>query len=236
MRNRFIQNALYSFRIICGNNPILSKVYRLPFAKQGSLACSSSSLCMEGFPRSGNTFLLYIYRYWNKDRNICHHTYFPSQIINSVRMNKPCIVTIREPKDAVTSMLMRHPELSVDLALWNYISFYEAIRPHLSRIILAPYDQIMDNPSQIFASANKKFGCNITYGLYSTELRQKFLDKLYHRRPKHIVPNNYDSPDRDKISAKTETMQRVLASKRYKIAEGLYGDLTNNQANQRLGS
>lgn len=189
---------------------------------------------MEGFPRSGNTFLLYLYRHWNKDGNVCHHTHFPSQVIRAVRLRKPCIVTIRMPQDAVTSLLIRHPELSIDLALWNYISFYQSILPIVDKIVVATYEQIMENPAQIFAEANKKYGCKIEYGMYNAELREHFLNKLYSRNKKASKSSTV-RPNCDMAASKIAIKKSVMANKKFSLAESVYSELINSQVHRQLG-
>ncbi len=139
------------------------------------------------------------------------------------------------PKDAVTSMLMCHPELSVDLALWNYINYYQAIKPVIDQVVLAPYEQIMDNPAQLFAQVNKKYGCTIAYGAFNTELRDEFMNKQNRHQRKKPSTNNPFQQNQEKNNSKATIMNSVMSNKRFALAESLYWELINSKVNRKLG-
>ena len=83
----------------------------------------TTQLVIEGFPRSGNTFSVIAFEHAQREAvRIAHHLHVPAQIIRAARWQIPSIVLIRDPVDAVASLLIRHPAMSASRALVYYVS------------------------------------------------------------------------------------------------------------------
>lgn len=92
---------------------------------------------IEGFPRSGNTYFTYRFLLeTNFKYKVAHHFHTPSQFNFSVKLNKKAIILIREPLSAITSYLVRFPDVSPRLAILMYKEFYTLT-----------YDLIQESPS-----------------------------------------------------------------------------------------
>ena len=65
-----------------------------------------TQICIEGFPRSGNTYSVSAFKLANKGIKISHHLHVPAQVLLAVQYQIPTIVVIRNPLDAVTSLLI----------------------------------------------------------------------------------------------------------------------------------
>jgi len=83
-----------------------------------------TELVIEGFLRSANTFAVAAFGFaQQRDVEIAHHMHAPAQVIPAVRMGIPTLVLIRHPKDAVLSLVIREPHISVEQASKDYIRF-----------------------------------------------------------------------------------------------------------------
>lgn len=119
-----------------------------------------TDLVIEGFPRSGNSFAEAAVR-WSQPRalRLAHHCHAAAQVIEAARRGIPCIVLIRDPADAVTSLLLAQPAIfTPKSALKEYKLFYEAILPIRQRYVLADFRAVTKDFGRILAVANEKYG------------------------------------------------------------------------------
>ncbi len=82
----------------------------------------------------------------------------PAQVIQAVRWGVPTIVLIRDPQDAVLSLLVREPYLSARRALQDYITFYRTISYYRNGFVVAPFDEVINNFGRVIVRVNERFG------------------------------------------------------------------------------
>jgi hypothetical protein len=73
-------------------------------------------------------------------------------------MKKPAIVLIREPQEAVLSLMVRLPYLSAGQALRSYIGFYRPLLPFLRRFVVGPFGEVLSDFGGIIRQVNQRFG------------------------------------------------------------------------------
>ena len=121
----------------------------------------NTQLVIEGFPRSANTFaVVALQNAQSVKLQLAHHMHVPAQVIRGVHWNIPTIVLIRNPKDAIVSLVINDPRISITQALKCYISFYEKIYPYRPNYIVAPFKEVINNYSSIIQKTNNKFKTN----------------------------------------------------------------------------
>lgn len=121
----------------------------------------ATQLVMEAFPRSGNTFAYAALRSVEPKLEIAHHLHAPAQLIAAARMGKPALVIVRQPRDAVLSFLLRHPELGTRQALDAWIAFHEKLRPWEDSLVVATFDQVTSDFGRVIARVNGRFGTSL---------------------------------------------------------------------------
>jgi hypothetical protein len=127
------------------------------------LASRQTEIVIEGFPRSGNTFAVVAFELaQGRPVVIARHSHAPAQVIWAVRRNIPALVLIRKPGDAVLSLVIRHPYLSIVQALKLYIRFYRKIRPYRDRFVLAAFNEIVANYGTVIERINSHFGTSFS--------------------------------------------------------------------------
>jgi hypothetical protein len=82
----------------------------LPLARalrRGEVVDARTDIVIEGFPASANTFAVAAFRLAQEPRymRIAHHTHVPAQVIEATRLGVPAILLIREPMQAVLSVM-----------------------------------------------------------------------------------------------------------------------------------
>lgn len=115
---------------------------------------------IEGFPRSANTFSVLAFQHAQPERvEVAHHLHVPAQIARAVEWDIPALVLIRNPLDAVASLLVRTPERSASQSLREYISFYEAVAELPSHgYLVAHFDEVVADFGRVIRRFNDRFG------------------------------------------------------------------------------
>jgi hypothetical protein len=157
-------------------------------AVDGSIKAVSpeTEIVIEGFPRSGNSFAFAAFRLaQERPVRIAHHLHAPAQVIAAARRGIPALVLIREPEDAVVSLLMRQPELAPDDALRDYLGFYEPLLRHGDRIVVADFSEVTNDFGRVIRRLNARYGTRFSEFDHSPEnVRRCFaiLDEIHEAR------------------------------------------------------
>jgi hypothetical protein len=119
----------------------------------------TTEIVIEGYPRSGNTFAVVAFRLaQGREIEIAHHLHAAAQIKRAARLDVPAIVLIREPSEAILSLLVRDPYASARWALRSYIRFYSAVVPYLEKAVVAPFATVISDLASIIRMVNKRYG------------------------------------------------------------------------------
>jgi hypothetical protein len=119
----------------------------------------TTEVVIEGYPRSGNTFAVVAFRQaQGREIKIAHHLHAAAQIKRAARLDVPAIVLIREPAEAVLSLLVRDPQSSIRWALRSYIRFYSAVIPYLEKTVVAPFATATSDLASIIRTVNTRYG------------------------------------------------------------------------------
>jgi hypothetical protein len=124
---------------------------------------SDTGFVIEGFPRSGNTFATAAFGVALDSMTsprpvVAHHLHSPAQVIAAARRRIPALVLIRQPEDAVLSLVIQQPHLSVRQALRSYARFYVPLLPHRDRFVLATFDHVVRDFGEVTRWVNDRFG------------------------------------------------------------------------------
>lgn len=149
-----------------------------------------SEIVIEGFPRSANTFAVAAFQHaQERPVKIARHLHAPAQIIKAVRLDKPTMLLIREPKDAVLSLIIRENGLPISVGLKKYLRFYKKVYPHKDRCLIVSFEDVINNYGSVIERVNRKFGTRF---------------KIYHHNEKNnaIVFNKIEDMERDYSGAR----------------------------------
>ena len=118
-----------------------------------------TEIVIEGFPRSGNTFAVVAFRLaQRREIEIAHHLHAAAQIKRAANLEIPAIVLIREPSEAVLSVVAKDQEVSIAWALRSYIRFYSAVFPYLEKAVVAPFPCVTSDLASIIRHVNAQYG------------------------------------------------------------------------------
>jgi len=123
-----------------------------------------TKIVIEGFPRCGNTFAVIAFQQAQKRKiKIAHHLHVPAQIRYATRNGIPTLVLIREPLEAVASLLVRHPERTPGKCLSEYDNFYRSIVSAKDKFVVADFKETVNDFGSVTTRLNElfqtSFGC-----------------------------------------------------------------------------
>ena len=119
----------------------------------------TTEIVIEGYPRSANTFAVVAFRLaQGREIEIAHHLHAAAQIKRAARLEVPAIVLIREPSEAILSVAVRDPNVSMRWALRSYIRFYSTIVPYLGKAVVAPFTTVTSDLASIIRMVNTRYG------------------------------------------------------------------------------
>lgn len=191
-----------------------------------------TDIVIEGFPRSSNTFSVVAFEAaQNSDKvlNIAHHLHCEAQLIKACKMNVPAIALIRQAKPAISSYLIRHPEIDANWALQRYIQFYSNLLPHKDNIVFADFKTVTSDFGAIIRKVNEKFNTHFSEFSHSKEDEVEVFSQI--ENINEIVSEGKEnfvarpSKERKELSEKQEMN---LCPKKLDKANALYEMLTKN--------
>lgn len=160
---RWIRNRRFRVRQYAARYPwMFFSLYQLSPHNRKLMVTRKTRITIEGYPRSANTYAVYAFKYvndlqWNQ---VGHHLHVQAQIIRSVKYKIPVILLIRNPLEAVRSLVVRHDFIPVSEALQDYARFYEDLYRLKDGFVVANFEDVIENFGNITAQLNVKFSCN----------------------------------------------------------------------------
>lgn len=132
---------------------------------RGEPVRSDTAFVIEGFPRSGNTFAtaafgLALSTLPHPHPVVAHHLHVPAQVIAATRRGIPALVLIRHPEEAVLSLAIQQPHLSLSQSLRAYLRFYRPLLAHRDGFVLATFDEVIGDFGAVISKVNGRFGAS----------------------------------------------------------------------------
>jgi hypothetical protein len=151
------RNAEYALRIAAGARPELLALQAVRPSRWWQIMRSESVACIEGFPRSANSYAVEIFRRRNGQVPLAHHLHVPGQILRAAQLKRPCAMVIRRPLDALSSLLIVDERLSADVLFWSYIDFHRRVWPARDAVVVCEFDEVIADASVVSRRMNEHF-------------------------------------------------------------------------------
>jgi hypothetical protein len=118
-----------------------------------------TDLLIEGYPRSGNTYARIAFLMaCNNAFVVSSHLHCIGNVRRAIRLDKPILILIRKPLDAVSSYLVYQGErLPARQALYEYIDFYTFVLNNREHIVVASFEEVTESFDQVIARINQHF-------------------------------------------------------------------------------
>lgn len=154
----------------------------LPVARlrnRGRPVVADTELVIEGFPRSGNTFASAAFDLAQiRPVRVAHHEHASAQVIEAVRREIPAIVLIRRPEDAVLSLVVQHPELSIGQTLRAFVRFHRSLLPYRGRFMVVSFEDLVGDFGAVIRRANERFGTAFEEFVHNEPNARKVLEVI----------------------------------------------------------
>lgn len=175
-------------RNIIARHPELYTMLYRTFSKNKDFYVSQcTALVIEGFPRSGNSFVEAYIRVTQKDRLLlAHHTHAPAHVLTARAMGIPTIVLFRNPLDCCASLVQHDPStFNLKLALQEYTIFYHTLISRSDGLLFCDFNIATTQPEEILRRINNKWDLNLEIPSNTEAARRnsfKKLDETSHKR------------------------------------------------------
>jgi hypothetical protein len=191
-----------------GRHPALyHEVYRLRDGFVDRLVTDETDLCVEGFPRSANSFAVGAFEYAQPEPlSIAHHNHVPAPLLNAARRGLPALVLIRDPVDTVISNRGLQLQIAAQEGtegpahvpytrqLRTWIAWHERVWPVRDQAVVAPFAVVTDDFGRVMDAVNARFGTDFT----RFEHTEENVAAIRGARGYHALP----TAERDRLKAR----------------------------------
>ncbi len=161
--------------------PILLRLTPMGISRQ---ITEHTELVVEGFPRSGNTFMVTALLFASDHRlRISSHVHHPSQVKLAVQRGLPTALVVRDPLDTLASYLTYGQHGRPATSIREYCSYHRELLPYLDQLVVCDFDENVANLSASIARLNQRFGTELPPFEDSPENTKRVFDEIaeYHR-------------------------------------------------------
>lgn len=186
-------------------------------------AAPHKAIVIEGYPRSANTFSSLAFKHSNPGKIIASHLHSQAQIIRGVKLNIPVLMLIREPEQAIRSVLVRRPELSARAAIFAYIRFYEDTVPYIPFIVVATMQEATTDFGEIIRRINAKYGTTFCEPIDDMKFRDRIFSEISFRNKSQLLTHS-QSPNAEREELKRDIKLKEIEGELVR-ARKLYGTI-----------
>ena len=177
-----LRNELRS--LVCQSTLLFRPVFMLRKQYRGMIVSRETDIVIEGAGGCGNSFAVLAFQFaQGRSIKIAHHPHAPAQVVIAVRWGIPVIVLIRNPLEAVPSILSRHSHLTMRQAIKNYIRFYAAVLPYRRQLALALFEELTSDFGSVIRRTNRRFGTAFVPFEHSPANEQSIYHQLINAKP-----------------------------------------------------
>ena len=225
MKDITLRHLKHKIKISVDSYP---RIY-LPFCRirrstRHKTVARGTDVVIEGFPRSANSFAFLAFQFAQKrEINIAHHLHAPAQLIAAANWSIPAIVLIRNPMDAVVSLMIRDPYMTPERGLSDYIHFYSKIRPYKDNFIAGTFEKITDDFGSVVERLNRQFSTDFEVFNHNERNEEKVfkeIEKLKIMAPNEDKEEAVSRPSEYREKKKAEARERLNCKRVDEIKSG----------------
>ncbi|HEY3831293.1 MAG TPA: hypothetical protein VGO03_03295 [Acidimicrobiia bacterium] len=123
-----------------------------------TVVAPTTSIVLDGFPGSANSFAREAVLYCNPDASVASHIHTSAHLMEGLRLGKPSVLLVRPPVDAIVSFLSRGYRSELEAALHAYDRLHRRMLRHLDRFVVAPFDRTTQRFGEVVEEVNMRFG------------------------------------------------------------------------------
>jgi len=210
---------------MAGNYRMTLPLFQLFRSRYPRLTDSATDICIEGYPRSGNTYFVSAFLMWNRGINVAHHSHLAGSMKRAINKNVPTVLLIRNPTDSVTSVLAWDGKLNVTIALASYAHFYRQLWKYRSQILILRFEDVIQRPDECVQLINSRFGQKFAATRFNPSVDQQIKARLEKVDSRHERSHlNSTLPNAAKIDLKLKYANQLVNSRLFTNAQSIYVD------------
>lgn len=219
MRTAGLRSGWFAMRYLSGDRELTFPLHRmLPAPYSRRIVDRATDVCIDGLPRSANSFGTLFFQSQNPGALTAHHTHVPAQFRRAVRLGVPCAILVREPLATLTSLLIAYDRALVpSLAFRVYTRYYRQLAEVRDRLAICRFEEVVADPTVIARRLNGRYGT----AFIATPATPAEIDELVGRagsesesQPSHgIVPNAYKESRKPAVRAELEAHPRLALAR-----------------------
>ena len=187
-----------------------------------------TDICIDGYPRSANSFSVRMFRQANPEAKIAHHTHSVANLNKALKHNIPVVVLIRDPEQAIVSSVIAHKKNDIDLEVSRYIDFYNWVYERIDTMVIADFNQVINDFNAVILNVNKHFDKSffllVDIKKADSQVKddiEKRCERLGQSETFHIKP----IPTNGRNEIKEKFHDSVLSHPGFREARKLYDDI-----------
>ena len=139
-----------------------------------------------------------------------------------MKLNKPCLILIRQPEAAIASLLVYHNgNYPIGQAIREYIDFYELVQNFRDQLVVATFEEVLGDFGRVIRQLNDCYGCSFNEFEHTAENKEKCF-KLIEKR----ACDKYGESDIQSLRAAMPTRERdqLKKSMMNRLADAAYAN------------
>ena len=201
------------------NYSSLFAIYSKKSSVRNRVVNVNTDVCIEGFQRSGNSYLFMCLSVSNPHLRIAHHIHGIAQIRLAVKLGVPCIVLIRDPAASLASLLTWDDRLGVDIAIKSYLRYYKGLLSLPMNVFFVDFEDLIVDVNKVIRAFNECYMLGIKeLSMTKTELKAVMND----RQHKYINRASAPFPNKIKRISNSKNKEIILTHDDFLDAQKLY--------------
>src|SRR5436189_3222961 len=169
-----VRNTWVVTRYALGSHRATFPLLRLTPPRRPALVRTGIDACIEGLPKSANSYGQIVFLMQNPDARLAHHVHVPMQVTRAVRLGIPCAILIREPLPTLTSLMIASENGFYEEILFRmYIDYYGRVAAVREQVAICRFDEVLEDASVIAARLNQRCGTQFNCEPVSGEVAEK---------------------------------------------------------------
>jgi len=164
-----------------------------------------------------------VFQQWNPGASIAHHSHLASNAKYSIGHNIPTVILVREPAEAIASVIVWDGRLFPWAGLQSYLCFYQSLRKYRHKILFLGFHEAVTQPDKCIEKINQHFGTNFYIHEFTNEEDNQIRDILKNQDKRENKSElNSTLPNNKKTQLKKAIVADIKAHSLFMRAQTLY--------------
>ncbi|WP_146449197.1 hypothetical protein [Bythopirellula polymerisocia] len=184
-----------------------------------------TEIVIEGYPRCANSFAVVAFvQSQPRVVKIAHHLHSLGQVRHGLQRGIPCLILLRNPRDAVLSLVIRKNLNDMALPLREYIDFHKGILELCDKVVIAGFAQVTGDFGAVIRRVNRRYGVNFAEFDHTDENVAACYQEL-DRIERGFSPNDsvrsthVARPSEDRAALKKDLEAQLLSGKAHSLLQ-----------------